>query len=198
MGRLFGSEGHIVLYSFGGLAIGSNALSNRWRRIAVCFAGPAAGFLLLAGVLLLVRDAIDFQPWPVFERLPNTSPLLTEAIVDLIWINLAWGLLNLLPIWPLDGGQISRDFLGWLSPHNGFRAAYWLSVIVAGLLAVHALIPEPVVPFLPAHDMFAALLFGSLAFNSFQSLQADRNRPPWEKYREEKRHSPWERDRDDW
>src|SRR5207302_5403914 len=39
MGRLFGSHGHIVLYSFGGLAIGSSALRSRWQRIAVYFAG---------------------------------------------------------------------------------------------------------------------------------------------------------------
>src|SRR4051794_3104022 len=31
-GMLFGSRGHIVLYSFGGLAIGSNAVRNRSQR----------------------------------------------------------------------------------------------------------------------------------------------------------------------
>src|SRR6185436_3070814 len=46
-GRLFGSEGHIVLYGMGGLAIGSSALERRWQRIVVYAAGPAAGFLLL-------------------------------------------------------------------------------------------------------------------------------------------------------
>src|SRR5262249_8482362 len=51
MGRIFGTDGHIVLFGLGGLAIGSNAISNRWQRIAVSFAGPGAGFLLLAAVL---------------------------------------------------------------------------------------------------------------------------------------------------
>src|SRR3954451_7375602 len=32
VGRLFGSEGHIVLYSLGGLAVGSNRLPSRWQR----------------------------------------------------------------------------------------------------------------------------------------------------------------------
>src|SRR5437879_6589053 len=47
VGQLCGSHGHIVLYAFGGLAIGSNQLADRWQRIAVCFAGPLAQFLLL-------------------------------------------------------------------------------------------------------------------------------------------------------
>jgi hypothetical protein len=32
MGRIFGSDGHIVLYGFGGLAIGSSDLTKRWQR----------------------------------------------------------------------------------------------------------------------------------------------------------------------
>src|SRR5436190_12605786 len=32
MGRWFGTEGHIVLYSFGGLAIGSSNQRYRWER----------------------------------------------------------------------------------------------------------------------------------------------------------------------
>src|SRR5262249_19430237 len=52
-GQAFGSNGHIVLYSFGGLAIGSADASERWQRIFVMFAGPLAGFLLLAVVVPL-------------------------------------------------------------------------------------------------------------------------------------------------
>src|SRR6516162_1607753 len=54
VGRLFGSAGHIVLYGLGGLAIGSNNLSNRWQRIAVSFAGPAAQLLLFGLVYGLI------------------------------------------------------------------------------------------------------------------------------------------------
>ena len=60
VGRLFGSHGYIVLYSMGGLAVGSNHLDRRWQRIAVSFAGPFAEFLLLGVFLALVfsRDRI--------------------------------------------------------------------------------------------------------------------------------------------
>src|SRR5438067_385273 len=52
MGRFFGTNGSILLYGLGGLAIGSSNLPQRWQRIAVYFAGPLAGFLLVAMLLL--------------------------------------------------------------------------------------------------------------------------------------------------
>jgi Zn-dependent protease len=187
MGRAFGTDGHIILYSFGGLAVGSSALNGRWRRIAVYFAGPAAGFLLLTLVLICVWkgvyfswDEFEHDPLPHFRGLENLSKLANSAIRYLIWINLAWGLINLLPIWPLDGGRISYDFLGWLSPDNGGKAAFVISMIIAGLLALHALAREPIVPILPSGDWYAAILFGSLALGSYQALQAERRRNPWE------------------
>src|SRR4029077_14210821 len=45
MGRIFGTSGHIVLYSLGGLAVGSNQLYLHWQRILVSLAGSAADFL---------------------------------------------------------------------------------------------------------------------------------------------------------
>src|SRR5438045_291862 len=54
MGQAFGAYGHIVLDGFGGLAVGSNQLDVRWQRIAVCFAGPLAGFLFLGGLFLVL------------------------------------------------------------------------------------------------------------------------------------------------
>src|SRR6516162_10157851 len=54
MGRLFGTDGHIVLYSFGGIAIDSNAVSSGARRALVAFAGPLAQFLLLGAVMLVI------------------------------------------------------------------------------------------------------------------------------------------------
>src|SRR5262249_44005553 len=142
---------------------------------------PLAGFLLLGLVLFLAGDEVIFTPWPVFVGFGD-KPLVFEAISDLIWINLAWGIFNLFPIWPLDGGQISRDFLGWVSRENGVKVAYGISMVLAGLLALHALMPEPLVPGLPSakQGYYSALLFGSLAFNSFQALQFERQRKPWD------------------
>ncbi len=51
MGRVFGSDGYILLYSFGGLAFNSNNVRHRWQRVCVSFAGPLAQFVLFGAVL---------------------------------------------------------------------------------------------------------------------------------------------------
>src|SRR6266446_8237862 len=102
MGRAFGSHGHIILYSLGGLAVGSNALARRWQRILVCLAGPGIQLVFYA-VLRLTENL--YRP----SLLGWGGITAWVAIEDLLLINLVWALVNLLPMWPLDGGQISRD-----------------------------------------------------------------------------------------
>ncbi len=166
VGRFFGSRGHIVLYSFGGLAIGSKALANRWQRIAVSLAGPLIQLALwgvLYAALLYDPDLLLIQFRPA-----------QRAVLFLLFINLYWPLLNLLPIWPLDGGQITRELFEWRAPFNGARASLWLSLITAGVLAVNSLLAandRPSIPYLPAGDMYTALLFGMLALNNYFELQ---------------------------
>jgi stage IV sporulation protein FB len=181
MGRIFGAHSHIVLHAFGGLAIGSSALHNRWKRIAVYLAGPGAGFILY-GLVWLAMQFVD----------PHQSPRwVLFALIFLKWINLGWGLLNLLPIWPLDGGQVSRDFLDWLMPDKGVRVALAISIVTAGLIALnclsvwrleHSLPLLDQIPFLEnLGGLYNALLFAALAFNSYQALQVESNRQPWDR-----------------
>jgi Zn-dependent protease len=220
MGRAFGSQSHIVLYSFGGLAIGSSSLRSRWQRIGVSFAGPLAGFLLFGAVVLAVAVGAPRQVGPLIDSTLSLvglgrgmgfwlgSPLLTRAVQHLVWINLFWGLLNLLPIWPLDGGQISHDLCTWASPDNGTKAALSISAAVAGLLALNAAVAyfrngEGLIPYLSLGDPgFEAIFFGVLALNNIFVLQQLRQHPGadrhWGGRQEEEDRMPWERDPDYW
>ena len=111
-GRQMGVSPYVVLYQMGGLTyLPGNALS-RGQHIYVSLAGPVAGFLTLMCVLatrywLATTSAGDF-----LDTGPMTGLLVREAIRDLVWTNGAWTLFNLLPILPLDGGQVLRDVLG--------------------------------------------------------------------------------------
>jgi Zn-dependent protease len=197
MGRAFGSDGYIVLYSFGGLAVGSNQVPRRGQRILVSFAGPLAQFLLLGVVLLVLSRSgphLDLRDNPAegegfFEQcwfwllvhLAPYPPLGRKLIFDLIVINLFWPVLNLLPIWPLDGGQISREVFRGLMPDRGVRVSLGVSLLVAGLLAVNAIVALPNVkgkPLIPvigelfAGGMFMIFFFGLFALGSWQALQA--------------------------
>ena len=194
MGRLFGSNGHIVLYSFGGLAIPDRHLVNRWQRIAVYFAGPLAQFLLLGLVWLALRNvAKAFAESDNIEFLEKLLNVLT-----MLWIiNLYWPILNLLPIWPLDGGRISRELFEWGMGDKGVRASLGLSMVVAGLLALNEILgynDHAFIPYFSGGSMFMALFFAMFAFDSYQAMQ--RTGPPagpWSQGR-----APWEQDPDYW
>src|SRR5262249_57049889 len=122
------------------------------------------------------------------------GPTLKEdAIHQLIFINLIWGLVNLLPIWPLDGGQISRDLIKLASPANGLKISLGISFLTAALLALHCIFAangRPLIPFLPIGDTFLAVFFALFAIESFMLLQqVDRQR---------REPGDWERDPEIW
>lgn len=174
MGRLFGSHGHIVLYSFGGLAVGSNALARRWQRILVLLAGP-----LIQLVLFLVLVCLVIWVLPAPPREGERPPV--DVIVSLLLeINLIWPILNLLPIWPLDGGQITREVLQAIMPARGTAFSLGISMVVSGLLAVHMLMDSkgrPLIPFLRGYgSMWMAIFFALFCVSSFLALQAENER----------------------
>ena len=55
-----------------------------------------------------------------------------KAYWFLVWINLLWGLVNLLPMWPLDGGQATQILLSLYDRSRGQRWAHIVSLLVAG------------------------------------------------------------------
>jgi Zn-dependent protease len=192
MGRAFGADGHILLHSMGGLAVGSNAVPSHWQRILVSFAGPGIQLLLwavLAGAVLL-----GYAP------APDTPAFLMLNM--LLWINLFWPVFNLLPVWPLDGGMITREVCQIASRDNGLLTSLWISFVVSAALAVNALWPfaRPFAhqtgnpwlvffaDFLPGGTL-AAIFFALFAVTSFQLIQYEnqRRRSPWEDQ------LPWER-----
>jgi Zn-dependent protease len=190
MGRLFGSDGHIVLWGLGGLAVGSSAVPRRWQRILVYLAGPAAQFVIYG----LIEAYLTYTPRASLRELPF---YVLVALVQLRMINLYWPLLNLLPIWPLDGGQTSREIFDWLMPRGGIRASLILSIAVAGLIAINSFFStddHSLIPYLYTGGRYTALLFLLLALNNFQDLQTLPSRPgSWHEER-----APWEQDPDYW
>jgi stage IV sporulation protein FB len=135
-GRAFGSHGSIVLYAMGGLAIGASDLHDRWKRIVVYLAGP---FIQLLFIYLPVW--LWFRSLGVGGLHELRIQVLVTALI-LMDINLYWPLLNLLPIWPLDGGKVSRECCTALSPAAGLKTSLGISIAFAGLLAVNSIVAE--------------------------------------------------------
>jgi stage IV sporulation protein FB len=169
MGRAFGSDGHIVLYTFGGLAVGSTGVRARWQRIAVLAAGPGVQLLLWAFLWGLTH-------LPAMQQPLKDGVVLRVVLGMLLWINLYWPLLNLLPIWPLDGGQITREVCEGVSRSQGVVVSLWVSLIVSAVLAVNALLAtkgQRLIPYMPV-GTFMAIFFAMFAVGSYQALQVER------------------------
>jgi stage IV sporulation protein FB len=168
--RSYGWQPWITLHGFGGLASYRPTYRSPVAQILISFAGPFAGFFF-AGLILLVLRATGhalYAGWPhsilpvEFDRFE--SPGLNRLVFYLLYVNVFWGLVNLLPIWPLDGGRISQEVLSLVNPREGLQMALWLSIFVAagaGLLAWTRL-----------EDVYLTLFCGYLAYNSYVALQA--------------------------
>ncbi len=127
--RTTGAKPEIALAGFGGVTtyVPPSALS-RVRSLAISLAGPFVG-LVIGLVLIGVRKALDGTIDPFGAG--------ADALRIGIWTCIAWSVLNLLPILPLDGGQAMRELLPG-APEVRTRRAAIVSVGVAAVAAVLA------------------------------------------------------------
>ena len=174
--RAYGSPSQIILVAFGGVAISPYPVQAGWQRLSVALAGPMAGFALLG---LVVASEVAFD-WA------QIHPALKRAADYLTYINLFWNLFNLLPIWPLDGGKISREIFYLGGSRQPDTMTYTLSLIVAGALAAYGIagymqIAPPwlndLMPFRPS--MLMTMWFALFAYESYQLLQQSKRSSGW-------------------
>ncbi|PRQ04507.1 Peptidase family M50 [Enhygromyxa salina] len=167
--KAYGWPPRIVLHSMGGLAIFSPTRQSRKERILIDFMGPGAGFifggLVLAGVLLSGHSA-QLLPGIGIGSGPDIRAgggRLELFVIFLIFVNIFWGLINLLPVQPLDGGHIAKAILEKYRPRDSWAAALKLGIGTAAVVAVAGLIVTG--------DYFIAIMFALLGYNNFQMLQ---------------------------
>lgn len=160
--RLFGVRASVVLYGMGGLAAPDSELRGSLARIMVPAAGPIAGFVFAAGILAGVARAGGVIAFPAAAWLPAaSSPYWNIALNDLLFVNIYWGALNLLPIYPLDGGQVARAIFEKHDAVRGKRRGLVLSAATGCVMAVLAFL---------SGSMYLVALFGILAATSLTSL----------------------------
>ena len=185
MMRRFGRESHIVLYIMGGLAIEGNGSSfggfrsrgsrTTYEQVLISAAGPAAGFVL-AAIVVAVLYAMGGRIVTSPGLIPMPVPILGDDLEEiaqnynlmvmfhlLLQFNIMWGLLNLLPVFPLDGGQIAQAVMVAKDPWRGLARSLWLSVFTGAIVAV--------VGGLILQNLLMAMLFGSMAYSSYLALQ---------------------------
>ena len=164
-----GSRSRIVLYAFGGFATLEPPPRDWAVRVWVAFAGPFAGFLLAWGicaVLLLMGKPVQFEigwpyliDWQVSRQLPMN---LGFFVLQMLHVNIWWGLINLLPVQPLDGGHICHELMMRYRPRDGRQIALQIGMVVAALASVYL--------YWATHSIFYAIFFAAIAYNQYLQL----------------------------
>jgi Zn-dependent protease len=184
--RRYGFSPWITLHGMGGLtsynptgAYGTRGYSAL-AQVSITVAGPVAGFLLAAVVVAILRltnHPIEIDRMLRFIPLPHTpgvgSLLFTLFINDLLQISVLWGVINLLPIYPLDGGQIAREVLLKVNRRDGIRLSLMLSMITATAMGVLIVVQWR------SDGLFSAVFFGYLAYMNYLALQSYLGRGPF-------------------
>lgn len=120
MFRRFDADGHILLYGFGGLAFGREVpFKKQWL---VSLGGP--GMNLLTGLPV----------WWYLNRMGGYASLgAYGGTIAGIWVfvTIWWGIFNLLPILPLDGGNIVHNLSSQWKGRDTLRGTRICSVVTA-------------------------------------------------------------------
>ena len=181
--RWFGQASHVVIYHFGGLAIpdawGRRGARKPLQRLIVSAAGPLAQLALAAAVVAVLRAGGYRVPFPLtavgsalglFAGRPYESALGFAIVWFLLQVNIFWPLMNLLPVPPLDGGQIVREGLASLGIDDAPRIAGVIGAATGGLVAFWAY---------THNEPYLGIMFAMLAVSCVQGLQGG---TPWRRW----------------
>lgn len=185
--RRFGMRSRIVLYGMGGLCIPEREVYREvsraefpWNSIFVSFAGPLAGFIfagliiglvftigMVKGIAAPVTFALD--PGALIDIdinprvIDNLGGMMGYIVIRMLlqW-NIYWGLINLLPIYPLDGGQIARSLFQVYDAREPVRHSLVLSMVAAVVAGMWAAWFK---------EYWMIFMFLSLGFVNYQELR---------------------------
>ena len=154
--RLGYGKSQIMFWGLGGVAINRFAGHRSPKRsILVSLAGPAVSLLLavISGAAL----------WFLSGGLSATN--LGTRFLELMYLaNAVWAVFNLLPIYPMDGGQAMRSGL-LIALKDQARATRF-----TGIISMIALALAAVASFVVMKDFFLILLFAYFAYINWKLI----------------------------
>jgi Zn-dependent protease len=144
----------IDLYGMGGYCTPDRGIPPK-SNIFVSLAGPFAGFIL-AGIYWLAEKYVGIP----------ASALTSQYRADMVYlINIVYGLLNLLPVYPMDGGHALKGLLQHFKIPGADKISFTLSIITLiglGFVCVHY------------KQYFALIVVAWLASDNFNLWQQSR------------------------
>ena len=146
IGALGFGPSRILLAGMGGLTINQRR-ARPWQELLISLAGPLASFAI-AGVVAVSGSKDLLFPLMLWQ------------------VNLVWGIFNILPVAPLDGGHAVRHFLGLFLPElTAFQVATWVGIVTGVTFAALAA---------RTGEVFIAVFMAWFVFLNFRQWQAVR------------------------
>ena len=131
--RKYGLPTEITLHGFGGYATFPPGRLNRTQSFLVTAAGPGLQIVLALLLFVIVR----------FIPIPPTS-LLKLLFANLILVSIFWAVLNCIPVYPLDGGQMMAAILGPRREHLVYLISIFVAVFIG--LTFFIVYRQPLLP----------------------------------------------------
>ena len=129
--RKYKVESRMLFYGFGGLCI---PLSNRnlsyKEDILVSLAGPTVNILIGGAVYFFLKSGMSI------------SPLSSNVLNFALFINLVWGVFNLIPLLPMDGSSALKNFMLWIKVPRAHQISFGISFALLCLFTVLAIKSE--------------------------------------------------------
>ena len=197
LARRYGQRAQIILTGFGGLMVPEGRPVSPLQKFLISGAGPLAQFVLLGIILVIARLGFGLwfiSSWSFAQQTLGITPTVSASVdlnrrmaevtagpinFDLFWnllfINFVWPVLNLLPLWPLDGGQMTQVVLVRVNPRHGTRWTHIVGLVVAGLIAAYSASRMSGREFGDG-GFFTVMFFGLFALINFQMLQMHHHR----------------------
>lgn len=121
----FGARGvNVTLYGLGGVTTYTHTETMaQWKSFIISAAGSAVGIILGGAVWFALRSGAFI----------GVSHEIGVFIDSLIFTSLVWGILNWIPIVPLDGGHMVQHFIAIFSPKKApliSQIITWLAVVI--------------------------------------------------------------------
>lgn len=146
----FGQNPRIELVALGGLTYHDGQKLKLWRQFLIVLNGPLFGLILYFAADMLLR---------VPSLAQGISGYMLTMTRD---INLFWTLVNLLPVMPLDGGQLLRIILEAIFGVKGFKYAAIASIAVGVGISLF---------FFLSQNFLIGALFFLFAFQSYDTYR---------------------------
>lgn len=152
IGALGYGSSHVVLGGMGGVTVNERR-ARPFHDMLISLAGPFSSFLL-AFLFHLMYFRVAFV---------QQDLMLRELVPMLRWANIAWGVFNLIPVSPMDGGKAFRSFLStFLKDRTSFVISVWTGMIVGAAIVAYGL---------ASRSFFLALMVGWFVYQNFVAWQ---------------------------